>query len=43
MLRAGYLGRDNAGMAMTWADNATFPVDQVTDATYQQAAPAISN
>jgi hypothetical protein len=41
--RAGFLGRDSVGMAMTRADIATFLVDQLTDDTYLRAAPAISN
>lgn len=41
--RAGFLGRDKVGMAMTRADIATFLVDQLADDTYLRAAPAISN
>jgi nucleoside-diphosphate-sugar epimerase len=41
--RAGYLGVDNVGSAMTRTDIATFLVGQLTDPTYHQAAPAISN
>ena len=41
--RAGFLGRDGVGMAMTRADIATFLVNQLTDDTYRRAAPAISN
>jgi len=42
-IRAGFLGRDKVGSAMTRADIACFLLDQVTDDTYRQAAPAISN
>lgn len=42
-IRAGFLGRDKVGWAMTRADIATFLVDQLDDDTYQRAAPAISN
>jgi nucleoside-diphosphate-sugar epimerase len=42
-VRAGFLGRDDVGSAMTRADIARFLLDQVTDDTYRQAAPAISN
>jgi nucleoside-diphosphate-sugar epimerase len=41
--RAGYLGIDNFGLAMTRTDIAAFLVEQLTDRTYHQAAPAISN
>jgi nucleoside-diphosphate-sugar epimerase len=42
-VRAGFLGRDDVGSSMTRADIARFLLDQVTDDTYRQAAPAISN
>jgi nucleoside-diphosphate-sugar epimerase len=42
-LRAGFLGRDKVGFAMTRADIAAFLVAQLTDHTYHRAAPAISN
>jgi len=41
--RAGLLGRDKVGSAMTRADIAAFLVGQLTDDTYVRAAPAISN
>jgi hypothetical protein len=36
-------GVDNVGSAMTRTDIAAFLVGQLTDTTYQQAAPVISN
>jgi putative NADH-flavin reductase len=42
-IRAGYLGRDKVGSAMTRADIAAFLIGQLTDPTYLRAAPAISN
>ncbi|MDQ3741434.1 MAG: SDR family oxidoreductase [Actinomycetota bacterium] len=42
-VRAGFLGTDKVGMAITRADIATFLLDQVTDARFVRAAPAISN
>lgn len=42
-VRAGYLGHDNVGWAMSRADIARFLVGQLEDTTYLQAAPAISN
>jgi nucleoside-diphosphate-sugar epimerase len=42
-LRAGYLGRDKVGSAMSRADIAAFLVAQLTDDTLARAAPAISN
>lgn len=42
-VRAGFLGHDAVGWAMTRVDIATFLVGQLTDATYARAAPAISN
>ena len=42
-VRAGFLGSDDVGSSMTRADIARFLLDQVTDDTYRQAAPAISN
>jgi putative NADH-flavin reductase len=42
-IRSGFLGRDKVGSAMTRADIARFLISQLTDTTYQRAAPAISN
>ena len=42
-IRAGFLGRDKVGWAMSRADIATFLVRQLTDDTYRRASPAISN
>ena len=42
-VRAGFLGRDRVGWAMTRADIAAFLVGQLEDETYLRAAPAISN
>lgn len=42
-LRAGFLGVDDVGWAMSRADIAAFLVAQLTDTTYLRAAPAISN
>ena len=42
-LRAGFLGRDDVGVAMTRTDVAAFLVDQLTDTRFVGAAPAISN
>jgi hypothetical protein len=42
-VRAGFLGRDRVGSAMSRADIASFLVGQLTDDTYRRAAPAISN
>jgi putative NADH-flavin reductase len=42
-VRAGFLGRDKVGWAMSRADIAAFLVGQLADDTYHQAAPAISN
>ena len=42
-IRAGFLGRDKVGWAMTRADIAAFLVGQLADDTYRRAAPAISN
>jgi uncharacterized protein YbjT (DUF2867 family) len=42
-IRAGFLGREKVGSAMTRADIATFLVRQLTDDTYIRAMPAISN
>ena len=42
-LRAGYLGRDSIGWAMTRADIAGFLVGQLGDITFVGALPAISN
>jgi nucleoside-diphosphate-sugar epimerase len=42
-VRAGFLGHDKVGMAISRADVAEFLVGQLTGTTYLQAAPAISN
>ncbi|MCW6003436.1 NAD(P)H-binding protein [Micromonospora sp. CPCC 205371] len=42
-LRAGFLGVDTVGSAMSRADIAAFLVAQLGDRTYLRAAPAISN
>ena len=42
-VRAGFLGRDKVGSAMSRADIAAFLVAQLTDETFSRAAPAISN
>jgi nucleoside-diphosphate-sugar epimerase len=42
-VRAGFLGRDKVGSAMTRTDIATFLVAQLTDDRFARAAPAISN
>jgi nucleoside-diphosphate-sugar epimerase len=42
-VRAGFLGVDKVGFAMTRTDIATFLTRQLTDATYHHGAPAISN
>jgi hypothetical protein len=42
-VRAGFLGRDPVGWAMSRADIAAFLVAQLSDATYLRATPAISN
>ncbi len=42
-IRAGFLGVDNVGSAMSRADIAAFLVGQLTDQTYLRALPAISN
>jgi hypothetical protein len=42
-LRAGFLGRDQVGWAMTRADIAAFLVGQLGDRTFVRALPAISN
>jgi putative NADH-flavin reductase len=42
-VRAGFLGRDDVGSAMTRADIAAFLIGQISDTTYVRAAPAISN
>lgn len=42
-VRAGFLGRDEVGSAMSRADIAAFLVAQLTDETFSRAAPAISN
>jgi hypothetical protein len=42
-VRAGFLGRDKVGSAMSRADIAAFLVAQLTDATFSKATPAISN
>ena len=42
-VRAGYLGRDKVGSAMSRADIAAFLVAQLADDRYVKALPAISN
>jgi hypothetical protein len=42
-VRAGFLGRDEVGSAMSRGDIAGFLVAQLTDAKFSRAAPAISN
>lgn len=42
-VRAGFLGCDKVGSAMSRADIAAFLVAQLNDDTYSRAAPAISN
>jgi hypothetical protein len=42
-VRSGFFGTDKVGWAITRADIARFLVDQLTDRTYLDAAPAISN
>jgi nucleoside-diphosphate-sugar epimerase len=42
-VRAGFLGRDKIGSAMSRADIAAFLVAQLTDDGFSRAAPAISN
>ncbi|MCV7205632.1 NAD(P)H-binding protein [Mycolicibacterium peregrinum] len=42
-VRAGFLGRDRVGSAMTRADIAAFLIAQLTDDRFSLAAPAISN
>jgi putative NADH-flavin reductase len=42
-IRAGFLGRDDVGTAISRADIAAFLVGQLTDARYHRAAPVISN
>ena len=42
-VRAGFLGRDKLGAAITRADIATFLLDQLDDTRFIRAAPAISN
>ena len=42
-LRAGFLGSDKVGSAMTRADIAAFLVGQLTSTDYLRALPAISN
>jgi nucleoside-diphosphate-sugar epimerase len=42
-VRAGFLGHEKIGWAMTRPDIAAFLVTQLTDPTYLKAAPAISN
>jgi putative NADH-flavin reductase len=42
-VRAGFLGRDRLGSAITRADIATFLLDQLGDTRFIRAAPAISN
>ncbi|MFI1354379.1 NAD(P)-dependent oxidoreductase [Streptomyces sp. NPDC020898] len=42
-IRAGFLGHDKVGSAMSRADIAAFLVSQLTDDRYRRAMPAISN
>ncbi|HEV8249634.1 MAG TPA: hypothetical protein VGQ15_06640 [Gaiellaceae bacterium] len=42
-VRAGFLGRDKLGSAITRANSATFLLDQLDDTHFIRAAPAISN
>lgn len=42
-VRAGFLGRDKVGSAVSRADIAAFLVAQLADHTFSRAAPAISN
>jgi hypothetical protein len=42
-VRAGFLGKDKIGAAITRADIAGFLLDQTTDTRFHRAAPAISN
>jgi hypothetical protein len=42
-VRAGFLGTDKLGAAITRADIATFLLDQLGDSRFIQAAPAISD
>ena len=42
-VRAGFLGRDKLGAAITRADIASFLLDQFDDTRFIRAAPAISN
>jgi len=42
-VRAGFLGRDKVGSAITRADIAAFLVDQLNDTRFRRTAPAISN
>ncbi|MCX5253795.1 hypothetical protein OOK27_06370 [Streptomyces canus] len=42
-IRSGFLGHGKVASAMSRADIAAFPVDQLTDARYRRAMPAISN
>jgi len=43
VVRAGFLGRDRIGSAITRADIADFLLSQLTDTRFHHAAPAISN
>ncbi|ROO87977.1 putative NADH-flavin reductase [Actinocorallia herbida] len=42
-IRAGYLGHDKIGSAMSRADIAAFLIGQLTDPRYSRSMPAISN
>ena len=42
-VRAGFLGRDKLGAAITRADIATFLLDQLDDTRFIRASPAFSN
>jgi len=41
-VRAGFLGKDDIGAAITRADMAGFLLEQTTDTRFHRAAPAIS-
>jgi putative NADH-flavin reductase len=43
IVRAGFLGRDKIGAAITRADIAGFLLDQTTDTRFHRAAPSISS
>jgi hypothetical protein len=43
IVRAGFVGVDRVGSAISWADIATFLVAQLTGSTCSRVAPPISN